>query len=745
MVNFIDCGKSEFINQTKGKKVYCFGAGKYLQHFIDSQYEIAVEAVIDNYRYADKESLCINGREVRVISADEFAEICNADCAVIITCLAIEEVLEQLDFIDVCDGIDCYAELLIEECTEHTEINIANKPTQAVIPKKIHYCWFGGKEIPDEYRKYIATWEKYCPDYEIIRWDESNYDIQKNRYVREAYQQGKWAFVTDYARVDILYREGGIYFDTDVEVIAPFDEFLVWDLFCGFERGNYVAWGLGVGAVKKHPILKDLLEVYDKMSFILSDGSLNMKPCPVIQSELMEKHGFIMNGKFQVRDGVAVFPQEFFAPIDSGKCYGRLTEYSHSIHHYAASWFDAGYRMDRERDGEWIRRIKAHNQAGRRKEYYTEQNERSEVKKYQIWNCLAETNTAGSKAPRDIKKIFGRKGYQVIDIHPHNGETGSWQYKRMAKDWDNCYEWIPNNSILLLQHPFWQEQRERNETLLKLKETKQVKIISFVHDVEKLRGVFMSDYMQAEFDFMLQIADVLIVHNEKMKRFFLESGVAEEKIICLGIFDYLSDNIRISPKRLERAINIAGNLDAVKSPYIGKMRELAPMKVHLYGPNYAMANTADIRSENCENILYHGTFPADMIPEQFKEGFGVIWDGNRLDTCAGATGEYLRYNNPHKLSMYLAAGLPVIIWKGAAEAEYVEKHRIGITVDSLYEITEKLQDIDEEEYERYLMAVDRVAGDIRKGKNTENAIGKAEIFFQERKCVGGKCANGRFG
>lgn len=730
MVNLIDCSKSEFVNQVKGKKLYCFGAGKYLQHFIDSQYGISVEAIIDNYRYANKESIHINGREVRVISADEFVKVCDADCVVVITCLSIEDVLEQLDSIKECDGMGCYVELFIGECTEHTKIQIENKPTQAVIPKKIHYCWFGGKEIPDEYQQYIATWKKYCPDYEIIRWDESNYDIRKSRYVREAYEQEKWAFVTDYARVDILYQEGGIYFDTDVEVIASFDEFLVWDLFCGFERGNYVAWGLGVGAVKKHPILKSLLEIYNGMPFIQADGSFNMEPCPVIQSEVMKRYGFEMNGRFQARNGVAVFPQEFFAPINSGKCYGRLTEYSHSIHHYAASWVGVGQRIDREKDGERIRKIKAHNQTVRQTEHYVLQNSKSEVKRFQIWNCLPEGNTAGSKAPNDIKNIFGRKGYQAIDIHPHNGDTDSWQYKRMAKEWHDCYELVPENSILLLQHPFWQEQRERNEILLKLKEHKHVSIISFVHDVEKLRGIFLSDYMQAEFVFMLRIADVLIVHNEKMKKFFLGMGIAKEKVICLEIFDYLSDNARILPKRLEQSVSIAGNLDSMKSPYLEKMRELAPLKVHLYGPNYT-APSIDRQPGYSGNMIYHGAFSSDMIQSQLTGGFGLVWDGNSLDTCTGATGEYLRYNNPHKLSMYLAAGLPVIIWKEAAAAEYVERHGAGIAVGSLYDIAGELQNVDEDRYSQYLAAVDEIADDIRKGRNTENAIRKAEIVLRK--------------
>lgn len=369
MVNLVDCSKSEFMIQIKSKKLYCFGAGKKLQEFANNYYGVAIEGIIDNYCCKDKISVCINEKNIPIISATEFAKLCDRNSAVIITCSAVEEILKQLDSMVECDGIDCYVDFLIPLQTEHTRLHIKNKPTKEIIPKKIHYCWFGGKEMPIEYQNYMKSWKKYCPDYEIIRWDESNYNVHKNRYVHEAYEQKMWAFVSDYARVDILYHEGGIYFDTDVELIASFDEFLVWELFCGFERGNYIAWGLGVGAIKDHPILKDILDVYENMPFIFEDGSFNMKTCPVIQSEVMEKHGFERNGEFQLKDNVAVFPREFFAPTDFEGTVGRITEYTHSIHHYAHplhnveySWASAEKWIAREKCGQRIKKIKQHNQ-----------------------------------------------------------------------------------------------------------------------------------------------------------------------------------------------------------------------------------------------------------------------------------------------------------------------------------------------------------------------------------------------
>lgn len=347
------------------------------------------------------------------------------------------------------------------------------------------------------------------------------------------------------------------------------------------------------------------------------------------------------------------------------------------------------------------------------------------INKFQIWECIPNTNVAGSKAPTDIKDICEQNGYQVLDIHPRKGNVGDWGYQRNEQDWEHCYEVIPEDSILLLQHPFWQKQKKRNEILVRLKEEKQVKIISFVHDVEKLRGIFLSEYMQAEYDFMLRIADVWIVHNERMKTFFVEEGVEAEKVITLEVFDYLSACKGKKDILFEKAVNIAGNLDPVKCPYIGELQKLDSLKFHLYGPNYVSSDQQGV----LDNITYHGVFPADTIQEQFKSGFGLVWDGDSLDTCAGSTGAYMRYNNPHKLSLYLSAGLPVIIWKEAAEAEFVERHGVGFTVSSLRELKPVLDEVTKEQYERYADATEKLADKLKKGNYTKTAIEKAETIL----------------
>lgn len=209
-----------------------------------------------------------------------------------------------------------------------------------MIPKKIHYCWLGGNPLPPLAKKCIASWKKYCPDYEIILWNEDNYDFTKHPYMQQALEAQKWGFVPDYARLDIVYQHGGIYLDTDVELIKNLDTLLNNRFYAGFESDKFVALGLGFGAEAGHPLLKKMMGDYDNYSFIKDDGTMNLLPSPVIQTDLLQKNGLSDNtGKVQFLDNnVAIYPTEYFCPRNG--CFNRykLTSNTYSIHHYAASW-----------------------------------------------------------------------------------------------------------------------------------------------------------------------------------------------------------------------------------------------------------------------------------------------------------------------------------------------------------------------------------------------------------------------
>lgn len=214
--------------------------------------------------------------------------------------------------------------------------------------KKIHYCWFGGNPLPELALKCIASWQKYCPDYEIIEWNESNFDVNCCDYVREAYKAKKWAFVSDYARFKILYENGGLYFDTDVEVIKPLDTIISKGAFMGREQetiasvapglGLGVNPGLGLGVNPGLALYKELLEAYHLRHFINHDGTYNLKTIVDYTSEILVKHGLRNSNEVQYIAGVYVYPKEYFCPMDYATGKLKITENTFTIHHYSASW-----------------------------------------------------------------------------------------------------------------------------------------------------------------------------------------------------------------------------------------------------------------------------------------------------------------------------------------------------------------------------------------------------------------------
>lgn len=222
-----------------------------------------------------------------------------------------------------------------------------------MIPKTIHYCWFGGNPLPNSAKLCINSWKKYLPDYEIKEWNESNFNVNAIPYTAEAYAAGKYAFVSDYARFVILYEHGGLYFDTDVEVIKPLDDIIARGGFMGREAGSYlnidgrtdclaVAPGLGLGVEAHHPLYKEFLDAYDGVHFKNEDGSLNMKTIVVYATEILCKHGLNSNNEeMQPLDDLWVYPADVFCPMDHTKGnILKITDRTVSIHHYDCSWMD---------------------------------------------------------------------------------------------------------------------------------------------------------------------------------------------------------------------------------------------------------------------------------------------------------------------------------------------------------------------------------------------------------------------
>lgn len=207
-----------------------------------------------------------------------------------------------------------------------------------MIPKIIHYCWFGGNPLPADAKKCIESWKKFMPDYKIKEWNENNFDINSNLYVKQAYESRKFAFVTDYVRLFALVSEGGIYMDTDVEVLKSYDQFLHHTAFSGFENNNFVPTGM-MAAEKGSRWATDLLYEYNHRTFIKDDGTLDTTTNTVTITEYMKKQGLILNNTYQNFPGlVTMYPSEYFCPKDHGTGALYLTDKSVCIHHFACSW-----------------------------------------------------------------------------------------------------------------------------------------------------------------------------------------------------------------------------------------------------------------------------------------------------------------------------------------------------------------------------------------------------------------------
>lgn len=213
------------------------------------------------------------------------------------------------------------------------------------IPKTIHYCWFGRGEKPAIVKKCINSWKNTLEDYQIIEWNEDNFDINSNEYVKEAYENKKYAFVSDYVRVHALYHMGGIYLDTDVEVYKSLDEFLEEDSFWGFEEKNYIATST-IGAKQGNKLIKQFLDYYEDKSYNEMAKNIEEFTNVKIVTNIFKKIGFEMNGKKQTIDNIGtIYPQEYFSPYDYINYYNKKTDKTYTMHHFYKSWVSPKDKM----------------------------------------------------------------------------------------------------------------------------------------------------------------------------------------------------------------------------------------------------------------------------------------------------------------------------------------------------------------------------------------------------------------
>ena len=354
--------------------------------------------------------------------------------------------------------------------------------------------------------------------------------------------------------------------------------------------------------------------------------------------------------------------------------------------------------------------------------------------RYYVDVIKTKKNNATLKAPSDIARICNDLGMAAFNMPNIPYEKNVffqkiWMLLVWQRYWYKLLRKMKSGDILVYQHPMY-GTRIMKKILPKFRK-KGVKIIMLIHDLNILRGgeefkrdktssVYIQDMV------ILNYADNIICHNKSMQDYLISEGFSPEKLTSLEIFDYLSD---YSPNH--KAINgewscvIAGNLVKSKCKYIYDLINHTQThdnyKLHLYGGGLEI----DLGTEY-KNVIYHGSISPEKLPEIIEGDFGIVWDGTSIESCEGNNGNYLRYNNPHKTSLFLASGLPVIVWKESALADFVERNGVGIAVESLEDISNILSEMTTEEYDRIVANVNAVSQKIRSGYFFRTAYKKAE-------------------
>lgn len=351
------------------------------------------------------------------------------------------------------------------------------------------------------------------------------------------------------------------------------------------------------------------------------------------------------------------------------------------------------------------------------------------MQKIQLICVDSSQNHAGAKAPADVALFAEELGYERIVIMAKLSKNlfgKIFDYLVIIKRFFIFLQkYCVKDTILFLQYPLPISESVLLFFLTKLeKVTKRnnVKVITLFHDLNELRRTNSKKKISAK---ILSLSSYMIVHNNKMKSYLEKRGICSEKLISLEIFDYKVDDFNEYKRvNFEKTVIIAGNLDSSKAGYLKGLESINEVNFELYGPNF------DEKKVNAKNISYKGIVAASDLPLKLTGGFGLVWDGESIKGCSGLMGNYLRYNNPHKASLYLAACLPIIVWKEAAIAEFVIKNNLGFTVDSLEQLKDRIQDLTEIEYKKIIESVRPISKKLNQGFFIKKVIKKCEKSYK---------------
>ena len=331
---------------------------------------------------------------------------------------------------------------------------------------------------------------------------------------------------------------------------------------------------------------------------------------------------------------------------------------------------------------------------------------------------------AGNKARNDVEEIVKREGYQALVLSVDNWYEMSTLKAQLhkSKAIGQTLDQLQQGDELLIKFPMLHHSFFTTYNVKKAQK-KGVKVNFIIHDLEALRYVNVENFplkhkirIQIQESGLLGAADGIIAHNPIMKSVLVDKGIAVDKIVSLGIFDYLIPNFQEKTGLTKnQPIIVAGNLAQEKAGYLYTLPKAADY--NLYGVGFD-------ESRALENETYFGSFLPDELPAALEGGFGLVWDGDSAETCSGVFGEYLRYNNSHKASLYLASGFPLVVWEESALSTFVLDNHCGIAVGSLSELAEKIKSLSDEEYQQLVSCSQKIGKNIRAGYYLKTALKK---------------------
>ena len=326
---------------------------------------------------------------------------------------------------------------------------------------------------------------------------------------------------------------------------------------------------------------------------------------------------------------------------------------------------------------------------------------------YYLKEFFAKANHAGSKARLDAEKIMLEAGYAPFSLNNNSNSI------TLTKD-----------DVLVLQFPLLLHSL-KTQILTRFLKNRTFKAYLLIHDIESLRNKKIRSFIDFKHSIIhflqnktvLERVDGIIAHNDKMKDVLVQLGIPEKKIISLEIFDYLIPHFEEKKTYEKRTVLLAGNFDIKKAKYARQLPDNPEFSI--YGINFEEENLP-------QNVHYKGVFSPEELPYYLEGGFGLVWDGDSPYTCSGMFGEYLKMNNPHKASLYLASGFPIIVWRQSALSDFVTKNNCGILVNSLFEIADILDSISKEEYAELINNSKKIGDNIRNGYYLKTALDKCE-------------------